>query len=860
MKSLLQKARNRFVIGAAAVAFTAGVAIAQTVNVSTPEQPLATSLKQIAQQTGENILFTPGSVAGIQAHAISGQMTAQKAVETLLVGTNLEVASDGNGGLVVRPKNAQAASNEGAASRETETVVVTGTRIAGAPPASPVFELTRDQMLEAGQYTIGDAVRSLPQNFGGGQNPGVLNGASNSNINNQNITGASSINLRGLGADATLTLLNGRRLAYDSFTQAVDLSVIPVAALDRIEIVADGASAIYGSDAVAGVANIILRKDYDGVTATARLATATEGGDFQQQYSLVGGHVWDTGGFIATYNFEGDDGIYTRQRDYTRGLLNPNSLLPSHVSNSVVVSGHQDFGPDATFDLDAIFSQRTSITFTSGTPQFRQQNGSDSTNYTISPTVNIRLPANWSIAIGGVYGDDSAVTDSQTRSTLDGSLVEEFKQCQCNRVETIELSGTGPVFSLLGGDAQLAVGGGYRQNSYIDHFLTPNGTDISGNRHVYYGYGELFLPLVSPDQNVPFIEHLSVSGALRYEAYSAAGDIVTPKVGVVYAPSDDFELKGSWGKSFKAPTLIQEFSSPFADLLPATFFGAMGFPANATAIFVAGGNPNLKPEKSTSWTATLDVHPQALQGLRLQLSYFNIEYRDRVDFPVAVIQDAFNSPIYKEFLTFNPTLAQQERISALTASTGGIQNFSGGPYDPAAVAAIINDFYTNVTLQRINGVDVNAIDQVDVGSGQLVLTANASWLFSIQNTTKLSPTFNLAGTAFNPPNLRARLGASWSSDGFVASVYFNYLGGILNNTITPSVKGSAMTTTDLAILYPVTSPTEVVKGVDVSLSVQNLFDEKPPFLQANAPFFVSFDSTNYTPIGRFVSVSVTSRW
>jgi len=84
MSSLLQKTRDRLVIGAAAVALTAGMALAQTANVSVPEQPLATSLKQIAQQTGENILFTPGSVAGIRAHAISGQMTAQRAVESLL--------------------------------------------------------------------------------------------------------------------------------------------------------------------------------------------------------------------------------------------------------------------------------------------------------------------------------------------------------------------------------------------------------------------------------------------------------------------------------------------------------------------------------------------------------------------------------------------------------------------------------------------------------------------------------------------------------------------------------------------------------------------------------------------------------
>src|SRR5690606_404365 len=109
--------------------------------------------------------------------------------------------------------------------------------------------------------------RSIPQNFAGGQNPGVALGSGN----NTNLTGGSAFNLRGLGPDATLTLLNGRRLSYGGFQQAVDASLVPVAALKQIEIITDGASALYGSDAVAGVANIILKRDFDGLTMAGRV-------------------------------------------------------------------------------------------------------------------------------------------------------------------------------------------------------------------------------------------------------------------------------------------------------------------------------------------------------------------------------------------------------------------------------------------------------------------------------------------------------------------------------------------------------------------------------------------------------------
>lgn len=94
---------------------------------------------------------------------------------------------------------------------------------------------------------------------------------------------ASSANLRGLGADATLTLLNGHRLPYDSALQGVDISAIPLAAVDRIEILPDGASAIYGSDAVGGVVNVVLRRDFEGVTTSAQVGASTAGGNWRQQ-------------------------------------------------------------------------------------------------------------------------------------------------------------------------------------------------------------------------------------------------------------------------------------------------------------------------------------------------------------------------------------------------------------------------------------------------------------------------------------------------------------------------------------------------------------------------------------------------
>src|SRR5690606_6864079 len=162
---------------------------------------------------------------------------------------------------------------------------------------------------------LGEVIRAVPQNFNGGQNPGVTLGSGG--LANQNLTGGSSLNLRGLGPDATLTLLNGRRLAYGGFVRAIDIGAISVGAVDRMEIMADGASAIYGSDAVGGVGNVILKRDYEGIEIAARYGNATGGGLATREYSATAGTVWTGGGMIAAYQDTTVDPIRAADRAYT---------------------------------------------------------------------------------------------------------------------------------------------------------------------------------------------------------------------------------------------------------------------------------------------------------------------------------------------------------------------------------------------------------------------------------------------------------------------------------------------------------------------------------------------------------------
>ena len=167
---------------------------------------------------------------------------------------------------------AVAQESQPAADEATEEVVITGSRIARGSDfdsPSPVVTVDRDAIEKSGYANLQQLMEKMPSNG---------NGAFSTRGNNQDSTanGASSISLRGLGADATLVLVNGRRVAINSFaegitTNFVDIDSIPVAAIERVEILKDGSSAIYGSDAVAGVVNIILRDNFQGFETSVGL-------------------------------------------------------------------------------------------------------------------------------------------------------------------------------------------------------------------------------------------------------------------------------------------------------------------------------------------------------------------------------------------------------------------------------------------------------------------------------------------------------------------------------------------------------------------------------------------------------------
>lgn len=199
----------------------------------------------------------------------------------------------------------QSAADTAPAGDEGE-VVVTGSSIRGVPPTgSNLIAITREDIRTVGANTTADLLASVPQLNSFNTAPRAANGGA----------GAFAPGLRSLPASATLPLMNGHRLVAGGTNQTnPDFPFLPELAIERVEIVADGASAIYGSDAVAGVVNFITRKRVNGVEASVRYGMADDYTSVSA--SALAGHDWGSGAIVAAYQYAGNDNIVGADRRY----------------------------------------------------------------------------------------------------------------------------------------------------------------------------------------------------------------------------------------------------------------------------------------------------------------------------------------------------------------------------------------------------------------------------------------------------------------------------------------------------------------------------------------------------------------
>ncbi|THD62310.1 MAG: TonB-dependent receptor [Phenylobacterium sp.] len=701
--------------------------------------------------------------------------------------------------------------------------------------------------------------------------------------------------LRGLSPNDTLVLVNGKRrhtnanLAVDggspySGSATADLSLIPVNEIDHIEVLQDGAAAQYGSDAIAGVVNIILKSSAEGGNLTGTGGSYYENGGETGAWSVnAGTHLTDKG--FLNFTLEERYHDFSQQGGVDRRLFSANgTVLPtlSAVDAGVV---HQPGAPDvnriigdprynlynlfynAGYDLTndiqlysfGSYSHREASSFenyrvpskvsgTTSTGQlyFPLPNGFNPTealsedDYSFTAGIKGEIEG-WNWDLSSTYGQDydkiytngsanaqlfpvlaaaSATPIAPQRNFYDGAFRTSEWTSNLDIVRNFDIGLTKPLVFAFGVEG--------RENQFQ---LTAGEPDsyFGAGAQSFTGYDPSNAGKHTRDSYAGYVDfaadpienlHLDLAG--RYEHFSDFGDATVGKLTGRYDFSPMIAVRGTISNGFRAPTLQEEYYSG-TNVSPA--FAEVQLPANSAAAQIAGFQP-LKPEKSTNYSVGFVAHP--MDNLQITLDAYQIDITNRI---------VVTGLIYGSDVSGGTNhVISQAVLNAITAHGNTLD--SGISYAGIAV-------FTNGVNTRTQGVELTGNYASDFGSyGHVDWTAGFNYNktdvtkllplpaqdFSaaptiITQTTLLSPSALSALTTATPRE-KVVLGGYWTLDKWAVNLRETIYGdtSLLASTsnVTTDMKVPAAGITDLDVAYKLTN------SIRINLGASNLFDKKPP--------------------------------
>jgi outer membrane receptor protein involved in Fe transport len=224
-----------------------------------------------------------------------------------------------------------------------EEIVITGSRIRTGrqAPSIPIDTVTADDLKLSGFQNVEEVLNNMPQFV-------PSRTASTNSTADPNATGAATLDLRGLGGQRSLVLVNGRRYMFFDGSQRTDINNIPSSLVERVEVVTGGASAVYGSDAIGGVVNFILKDDFEGVELRSQFNQTSEGDGNVTDISLTlgGNFADDKGNAVVVFNYLDRDSILTTDRGFSSNVLRD---VTDANGNRVLDVGGSTFIPNGRF-------------------------------------------------------------------------------------------------------------------------------------------------------------------------------------------------------------------------------------------------------------------------------------------------------------------------------------------------------------------------------------------------------------------------------------------------------------------------------------------------------------------------------
>lgn len=740
-----------------------------------------------------------------------------------------------------------------------QEVVVTGSHIRGAPPQSaPIIEFTREQIEDSGYPTLEQFMQSIPQNFA---SVGSTTIGLNDNTAVLNNGFGAGVDLRGLGPQSTLVLVNGQRIAAAGLTgQFTDISVIPLEAIKSIQILPSGASAIYGADAVGGVVNYVLRNSFNGVESTVEYGSVTRGSLKDIRASQAFGTTWSSGSGLLSYDYEDETPLLSSDREFSvnSAILD---LTPEARQYGIFGAVQETPSSAVTLHGQILYANRHN-------------------DFTSAPSVS--LPSLMSGALTKEYqgslGADWSVTESwEVKGTLsDGDNATVFEQNGVttsgnSRLLMASLGADGVLAKLRAGAVRAAIGTEVREER-LSQFITVIGEQtVNRGRTVDAAFGQIIVPLLGPvaGRLRSSASRLELDAAARYDHYAEFGSSVNPDVGVSWRPAEGIRLRGTWASAFRPPALEDLYSGDDSALINSP--DPLSASGRSAVLILIGGNPNLKPETSSQWTAGIDLEPSLVPGVTASLMYYDISYKNRIVSPNIPLFDALDSgAYYSTFIQRNPSPGE---LQALTSAPYAYFNYTGIPlpgFGPprtlADTAAVANNELQNIGTTDTDGVDLTASMAGTAGPVRLTGSLDGTYILRFWEVPLPgAPGQGIVSTLYNPMNLRVRATLN-ASDGPVAgTVGANFYNHYVDNT-NPSapVPVSSWTTMDVQLRYSLRDAAHVplgLGGLEVALSCSNCANRAPPGVSpASDPLGRGYDPTNANPLGRFLSLTLRYEW
>jgi iron complex outermembrane receptor protein len=750
--------------------------------------------------------------------------------------------------------------------------------------------------------------------------------------------------------------MNGHRLISGSTQQTnPDFPFLPELAIERVEIVADGASAIYGSDAVAGVVNFITRNRFSGVEATARYGMA----DDYHTFSAGGivGKDWGSGSIAVSYQYAESNNITGADRRYraldfraaggvdTRATVcpaanvnlflgtiyaapslapgvnscdprGPVDLVPANRTHSAFLTARQDLTTNLTLWGEVLYSDRkdtvqaalpgqTFVLILPSNPfyrappgtaagyeyvDFRPDNlvGADHFDqiYRVrsgdsSVGVDAKLPGAFKLSVWGTYnwsrndtfqpGINTTALTAAAGGTTPATALDpfgtgtspavvaailnnptDFTNHQRTKLGAVRIDG--PLAELPGGQIKIAAGAEYRRETY-EQRGSSGGIPFPENldRNVGSLYGELFVPLFGQGNEAPLVHSLSLSLSGRYDHYSDFGSTTNPKVGIDWQPVEGLTLRGTYGRSFRAPGLRDLGSTVGSYYSAAALVDAFGVrdpsrgAAQVNTILLLGGNKSLKPEKARTFSVGADLRPSFLPGFSASTTFYDIVYNDVIGTPYGLGALIFTDPTFASLVVRNPSAAQVS--SAIGNTVPFYFTFAAVP----PVGNLLDLRQGNFGVRKTNGLDFDVNYRRQVPFGSLFAGVAGNYIFTYE--TQFSATSAISNTLdAGVPRATLRTTLGLTAGPVTVANFVNHRSGVTSPYTTPT--GSSLytskgyTTVDLRLSVRLPD-IGFAKGTELSMQINDLFDATPPFFPGSDGI-----GGSYNAIGRYAAMSL----